>query len=147
MCPFSWIHYFCSTISVLSVPASALPCCGINVIIQIWRLSNVINISALLGDIVFFCGCCHFERNYTWPHKHLPISRSLINFCPCRFGSRIEEPNAESRRTSYIKVRYYPACSCIKHTGLFLFWFILIWMNAAFFIFTHCWVVVSFPLN
>lgn len=51
------------------------------------------------------CGCCHFEGNYTWPRKHLPISRSLINYCPCRFGSRTEEPNAESRRTSYIKVQ------------------------------------------
>lgn len=51
------------------------------------------------------CGCCHFEGNYTWPRKHLPISGSLINYCPCRFGSRTEEPNAESKRTSYIKVQ------------------------------------------
>lgn len=58
---------------------------------------------------MFFCGCCHFERNYIRPQQQLPISSSLINFCPCRFGSRTEEPSAENRRTSYIKVGFHPA--------------------------------------
>lgn len=89
------------------------------------------------SGILFFCGCCHFERNYTWPHKQLPISGSLINFCPCRFGSRIEEPSAESRRTSYIKVRL-----CL----LLLFFYFILFCSSykqSSFIFTHCFVFYS----
>lgn len=89
------------------------------------------------SGILFFCGCCHFERNYTWPHKQLPISGSLINFCPCRFGSRIEEPSAESRRTSYIKVRL-----CL----LLLFFYFILFCSSykqSSFIFRHCFVFYS----
>ena len=40
------------------------------------------------------------------PSQQLPIKRALINFCPCRFGSRIDEPSAGSRRTNYTKVGF-----------------------------------------
>lgn len=68
---------------------------------------------------------CHFERNYTWSQKHLPISGSLINFCPCRFGSRTDERNAENRKTSYIKVALKKnPVTCPLYALLFIFIFI-----------------------